>query len=586
MKRDLDQLNLRDAFGGMPAEMQAALMRTARSVKEEEPVKKRIPAALVLAIVLVMAVVGTAYALFSSQAADFFALHWNAELGERLQQGRIAHVGESVTVGDVAITLDEVVYRDRALYGVGTVRPVREGDVLVPEEFAHDPEYFPMNEEAQAIVAAAGASGGRLLTTSSMPMKVGVDGGTLLTPGCIGYYDIRNADGSLTFSFEASDGFAVSEGTSYQIRMESWVEQMDAQGRTIDGTMQKTVWTVSCVPAFRAEPTATASEPPATIENRDGYEMITPREYQETGTLPVFRAVETDFTSVVDPAWFNRTGIASGMGTEEIRFADHAILNLSPEALFYYEFTDDHYTEAPSNVIVDRAWVRNWAGHQGEFTLDKTALTGVTLAEAQAAAENLIQRLGITGNDYVCTEALDLSRERIQAMGAVWEQAIADGNLLVDDGWQPYDYSAIPVSEEGYLLRYTPAGIDASASGSRYEVMVYVNSRGIVYAAVRNPFTRGETVRTPKTLIAPDAAISTLAGELGRSLSWNDRDIRSIQRVALTYEAVRADNKADGMVFVPVWMILYQDAAAAASGSACYALVNAVDDTLIDASFR
>ena len=44
MKRDLDQMNLRNAFGGMPAEMHDALMRTARSVKEEEPMKKRISA--------------------------------------------------------------------------------------------------------------------------------------------------------------------------------------------------------------------------------------------------------------------------------------------------------------------------------------------------------------------------------------------------------------------------------------------------------------------------------------------------------------------------------------------------------------
>ena len=91
---------------------------------------------------------------------------------------------------------------------------------------------------------------------------------------------------------------------------------------------------------------------------------------------------------------------------------------------------------------------------------------------------------------------------------------------------------------------------------------------------------------TPETLITPDAAIAELTKELGRSLSWYDRDIKSIRKAALTYEAVRAGNKADGMVFVPVWMILYQDTSAVVSDSACYALINAVDGTLIDASFR
>ena len=87
-------------------------------------------------------------------------------------------------------------------------------------------------------------------------------------------------------------------------------------------------------------------------------------------------------------------------------------------------------------------------------------------------------RLGISGNEYVCTEALDLSWERIQTMGAIWEQAIRDGKLLVDDDYQPYDYSAIPVSEEGYFLKYSPLGVDTAPAGGRYSAVFYVNSRG------------------------------------------------------------------------------------------------------------
>lgn len=230
--------------------------------------------------------------------------------------------------------------------------------------------------------------------------------------------------------------------------------------------------------------------------------------------------------------------------------------------------------------------MRNWSGHRDEFTLDRTELTGITLAEAQAKAEAMMARLGIDSNDYVCTEALDLSLERIRAMGAIWEQAITDGKLLVDDDYQPYDYSTIPAGEEGYYLKYSPMGVDTAPAGGRYSAIFYVGSRGIVYAAVRNQFTRGDVVNTPEALITPDKAITTLTEELGCSLSWNDREIRSIQSVSLTYEAVRAENKADGMVFTPVWMILYQDTSAAENGSGCYALINAVDGTLIDASFR
>ena len=204
--------------------------------KGEKPVKKKASAALIICIVLGLSLIGTACALSSSQVAEFFGLHWNQELGEALKEGKIAQIGESVTIGDVMFTLDEIVYKDRALYGVGTARPVHENDVIIPMEIAEAPGYFMMNEEAQALTAKAKASGGKLLTTDSMPTKIGVDGGTMLTPGCIGYYDIANGDGSVTFSFEASDGFAVNEGASYQIRVESWVWQMNENGEKIDGT--------------------------------------------------------------------------------------------------------------------------------------------------------------------------------------------------------------------------------------------------------------------------------------------------------------------------------------------------------------
>jgi hypothetical protein len=461
-------------------------------------------------------------------------------------------------------------------------------------DMAEDMEYFMMSEEAQTLAAKAKASGGRMLTTDSMPTKIGVDEGTMLTPGSIGYYDLANDDGSVTFSFEASDGFAVNEGISYQIMMESWVWQMNENGEKMDGTRVQGDWTVSCIPTV-LNPSAEKTEmSPVSVIEQDGYELVVPEAYRETGTLPVYRAVEADFTKTVNPEWFNGTGTKDGADAMDIRykddkdvlFADHARLSLSPEALFYNEYADDAYTEAASSVIVQILWIRQWENHRGEFTLEKTELSGITLAEAQAQAEELMEKLGIACNQYICDEALDMSLERIQTMGAIWEKAIADGKLLVDDDYQPYDYSAIPASEEGYYLHYSPLGIDSHAAGSRYSAIFYVNLRGIVYANIRNQFNRGEIVYTPETLITPDAAIEKLTKEMGRSIFGRNEEINSIQQAALTYEAVRAENKADGMVFVPTWMILYQDTSAVRQGYSCCALINAVDGTLIDATFR
>ena len=582
----MDHPDLRDAFGGMPAEMHDALMKTARSVKEEGPVKKRISAALVLGIVLGLAVIGTACAVFSSRTADFFGLYWNRDLGESLRQGRIAQIGGSVTIGDVVFTLDEVVCKDRALYGVGTARPVRENDVIIPMDLAEDPEAFAMNGEAQALAAKAAASGGGILTVTAMPQKIGVDEGTMLMPGCVGYYDVVNEDGSVTFSFEATDGFVISEGTSYQILMESSVCRIDGNGEKTEGTQERAEWTVTCKPLFMAGSGPAESCGPVTIEKREGYELITPKEYQETGTLPVWQAVPADFASDVDPEWFNRTGIASGAGGEEIRFADHAVLMLSPDGIFYSEFTDDRYAEAPSFVIVERAWVREWEGYAGQFAPENTALHGITQEEARAMAEEMMARLGLGGDGYACAEALDMSLERIRTMGAIWEQAVADGRLLVDDDYTPYDYGSIPAGEEGYLLRYFPLGVDTFLAGGHFEAVFYVNSRGIVYANIRAPYIRGDVIERPSALIGPDDAINRLAEEFGRSNLGCGGTITSIRRVALTCEAVRAADRTDGMALAPVWMILYQDEEAKRQDTFCHAFISAVDGTLIDASFR
>ena len=68
--------------------------RVLANAKGEEPVKRKTSLALVLSIVGIFAMMGTAYALFSSQVSEFFGQHWNQELGARLLEGKIARIGE------------------------------------------------------------------------------------------------------------------------------------------------------------------------------------------------------------------------------------------------------------------------------------------------------------------------------------------------------------------------------------------------------------------------------------------------------------------------------------------------------------
>ena len=181
---------------------------------------------------------------------------------------------------------------------------------------------------------------------------------------------------------------------------------------------------------------------------------------------------------------------------------------------------------------------------------------------------------------------LDMSLDRIQTMGAIYEKAIVDGELTTNSDRVPYDYSAIPASEEGFYLVYRPAQIDASDAEGRYGLQFFVNSRGIVFAHLRNQFNMGEPVESQKKLIPHEEAIAKFNKEINQSRYGTDEQTVTILRVILTYEPVRAANAETGMVFVPTRAIVYQDQDASQQGYEQYALINAIDGTLIDASFQ
>ena len=54
----------------------------------------------------------------------------------------------------------------------------------------------------------------------------------------------------------------------------------------------------------------------------------------------------------------------------------------------------------------------------------------------------------------------------------------------------------------------------------------------------------------------------------------------------LTYAAMRASKKADGMVLSPIWSVTYQDEMAGEEGYTSWADFDAVDGKLLNAIFK
>lgn len=581
--------------------------RVLAQAKGEEPVKRKISLALILAIVLGLAMMGTAYALFSSQVAAFFDQHWGHDYGAWLQGGKIARIGETYTLGGVDFTLDEVVYRDRGIYAVGTARVTNDQDVLIPMDVADGwmLEEVMQGDEAQSLIRQAKEKGGRMLSIYCAPERIGVDNGSMVYVGDTGMYNLRNEDGSLTFSFETG-GYALEDGTVYQMEMYIDVDEWTEAGRAEHDPAEGQAWTVSFQPAILAETAATEApaQAPAEAAQQTGYEILVPEAYRENGAVPVYQATESDFTAIVQPEWFNRTGIAKEERAKKgvsFTFNDHAELSVSPEAVCYSEYSEELFdynwrereeytpdiepTMLPKQALSQSIAYMAAQVHTGhaDFTkgvsFERDQLTNLTLADAQRAAEELFDKLGLQG--YALAWKLDMSLDRIQTLGEAYNRFWFEGKESYSNAPRQ-DYAAATAEDEGYFLLYTPLGVDQISDG-RHQITLLVSGRGIVYANIASAYTRGAEAYTPEKLIPPEQAVAGLYAEAAKSR--DSIQIKSIERVALTYVAVRAENKQDGMVFAPVWQILFMEAGQSEEFTS-WAEFNAISGTLIDANFR
>jgi len=579
--------------------------RVIAQAKGEKPVKRKISLAIVLCIVLGIAIIGTACALLaSSQVADFFRQYWGQDMGDWLEEGKIAQVGESVTVGDVIFTLDEVVYRDRGIYGVGTAKPVDSKNVLVPMDLADDWSACFQNEEGKALISLAAATNGKLITVNCVPNKIGVDEGTMLTVNA-GVYNVRNDDGLIIFSFEAS-GYALEDGTSYQMVLDYETTELTPDGKQVEGSFKLQSGTVSFMPVMVAEKTEEPESIATTVETipQDGYEVIVPDEYRETGTLPYYQAVENDFTKIVHPEWFNQSGIMkeeTDTGYAYYVFNDHAVLDVAPEYVGYREYTDEQFDynwrarevddpnlepawgdkQAFSYSIAAVASFVNWGDDFAKDTVfEKKQLTYLSFEDADTSAKKMMDLLHLSG--YELTWALDMDLDRIKMLGKAYnEHWYESGSGFTNS--PRYDYDLATAEDEGYYLIYTQtsaAGLDESWR----EASFFITSRGIVYAEVRCYYMMGEKAEAPDTLITSEKTVERLYEEVARSR--NGEKVVRIKTVELTLMPVRAENKQEGMVFAPVWKVIYLDKSGEKKGFDSWAIFNSVNGKLIDAIFR
>ena len=576
--------------------------RVIAEAEGERTMKKKLSGGLILALVLTLLLIGSAYAAFSSQVAEFFKTKWNPEMGEWLEKGKAAQIGETVRLGGVSITLDEIVYRSRGLYAVGSVRALDEKDVLVPSGMTYGAEGFRDGEAARSLIDQARKSGGRLLTARCVPHQIAVDGGEALPAGGFTYSDKKNQDGSLSFGFQVVNGLAITEAKKYTLKLSLETEELTENGIERNGTWEKTSLTVEFTPQPIAE--GAPADPAASVDfDVSDYALLTPEDYRATGTLPVFRAVTPDYAGIVSPDWFTDQRVAEeGLPGLECFYLmeDNSVLTVSSESVYFSEYegtyeetqalTDPDPVEA---VYAEDALSREiaelaeaafygeavWDDIYGEIkTPSRDALYRITRKQAEEKAESILRRLGIS--DYQCGFCLDMSVERIREMGGAMKRAIEEGRYLTDDD-RKLDFERATEADEGFFLYYAPLGLH-QVSRERFKMLIYVTARGIPYASIRCEYLKGEIVERPGSLVTPESVLPALA--LENSQSRRPVLIDKITGFALIYTPTHDQN--GGMVMTPTWHVTFrQRSTAQGLEREGWAEFNAVGGEMLDASF-
>lgn len=257
----MNQQEFRTMFGSTPDSFKAAVRRGLASARAEKTAARRPLRVLASAAAAMLLVMGAAYAAFPSQVAEWFGRSYGEQTAAWLKDGktdRPANVG--IVAGGAVFTLDEVVQRNRGLYGVGTVTlPEGSKDVLVAEDQGVDEPFgydiHGMGDHAEAapegtatLAETAKKRGGKLLMAVFRLDMVGVDGGEMLAPDCVGYTMIPQRDGSLRFLFEAEEGIAIEEGDSYRLALRANTREIDESGAYLEGTKQETAWELDIAP--------------------------------------------------------------------------------------------------------------------------------------------------------------------------------------------------------------------------------------------------------------------------------------------------------------------------------------------------
>ena len=329
-------------------------------------------------------------------------------------------------------------------------------------------------------------------------------------------------------------------------------------------------------------------------------EIIVPDAYAQSGTLPVYAMTRRDFADVVQPEWFNESGVVKKVNLSKrgrydcYTFTDEDELSVSGEKDGYIYYVG---IEGERQIVYDDGTTQNVPAHERSADVENLAmdvywgyaddpydgmplrdmLAHVTLADAQANVERMLDRLGIEG--YECTWAFSMDTDTILALNAQRNERIASGRLSTTD---VYDFAGLSVQDEGYALIYRARVDGVETSGNFMELRAFVNGHGLRVFSLSAPYALGEIVNMPDSLITLQEAIESMLGSVRKSRHGSEEDMGNVTRAELIYSL---DPLAKGkkLQLLPAWRLCFPIPRADIE---VFAYVSAVDGAVLDAPWK
>lgn len=310
--------------------------------------------------------------------------------------------------------------------------------------------------------------------------------------------------------------------------------------------------------------------------------VVVPEIYQQSGTLSLYAAVtRTDEAAplydLVQAEWFNQSGEpacqnGSRRGRVDVfTFPDGAVLTAGPEYVDYVEYdgtmeTLDPFGEGAPTETLPRPSLKNaigtlaagarqcWPELENQPQLESTQLGNLSLEDAKATLEDLMEKMGLEG--WQCVYALDMSVSRIHALGQNYREKLEGISNTPIPAFETADET-----DQGFYLYYEKflngVSLEHEAEdGSAFSISAYVTASGLHSFVLRDTHAIGDVYDTPDTLISASQALSAFEGGNPRRIRDGFESPEPYE-LCLTYRPARAASKKDGVVMTPAWFIRY-----------------------------